>query len=458
MADRPNILIFLPDQHRGDFLPYSNAVLDQLGMNSLPLELPTIRKLMAGGVTFSRAVTPSPLCGPARACLATGRRYPAHGVGDNAKQIPGGVPTYFKNLREAGYEVGTVGKLDLRKGTRFWGINGFTDDHRELGFTRAVDQPGKAQVHKCYLEWPGEPRDPYSRYLYDHGLMETYAHEMSLVRGDGVEAKLSAIPTRLPDEAYADNFEAARALDMLESFPTDKPWHLVVNYSGPHPPWNATESMLSRTRDLDFGQPVGEAAFDSGALTKVRRAYAAAIENIDGLCGRIVDCVAGRGDFENTVVIYTSDHGEMLGDHGKLGKRHPERGSVHIPLVIAGPGVRKGVVSRALVELQDVAATSLDFAGAPSLEGGEDSRSLKALLCGEMADGSLRDFQVSAYGEWRMGFDGRYKLIAETGGAERLYDLENDPWELDNLVGKMPDRAGRIRDRLFLKEDREVFP
>ena len=427
-------------------MPYSNAVLDQLGMNSLPLELPTIRKLMAGGVTFSRAVTPSPLCGPARACLATGRRYPAHGVGDNAKQIPGGVPTYFKNLREAGYEVGTVGKLDLRKGTRFWGINGFTDDHRELGFTRAVDQPGKAQVHKCYLEWPGEPRDPYSRYLYDHGLMETYAHEMSLVRGDSVEAKLSAIPTRLPNEAYADNFEAARALDMLESFPTDKPWHLIVNFSGPHPPWNAAESMLARTRDNHYGLPAGETGFDPDALMSVRRAYAAAIENIDRLCGRILDCVAERGEHEKSLVIYSSDHGEMLGDHGKLGKRFPERGSVNIPMIASGPGVVEGVVSHALVEWQDIAATALEFADAPELEGGVDSCSLKPILLGESE--SFRDFQVSAYGNWRMGFDGRHKLIAEAGSSPRLYNLENDPWELTDLATRMPEKTSDLMGRL----------
>lgn len=423
---KPNILFLFPDTHRGDWMPYDKVTFKQLGMDPLPLRMPNIQSLMNRGVTFTQALTPSPLCAPARACVASGLRYHKTEVKGNKDNYPLERRTFYSVLKENGYRVGGVGKFDLHKPSHWWGLEGWIDELGVLGFTDAVDNAGKMDaVNSGQIE----PKDPYMKYLYEQGLAELHLKDMKN-RGHRTE------PTELPDEAYCDNWLSQNGVNMLREFPKDQPWFLMANFTGPHGPWDITRKMKESVDGIEFPS-ANQCEMDPHQLNSIRQNYAAMLENIDRNIGLLLREVAKRGELDNTIVIYSSDHGDMLGDFNKWGKSKPERGSVHIPLVISGPGIQEGIYSDALVELQDIAATVLDMAGLHMHEA-EDSLTLKQVLIGNQT--SHRNVVISAFeskgqGNWNVISDGTWKLIEE-GNEYRLYNLKNDPWENNNVYKK----------------------
>ena len=181
---------------------------------------------------------------------------------------------------------------------------------------------------------------------------------------------------------------------------------------------------------------------------RIRQNYSAMIENIDRWLGIFQDRLRDRGELDNTVVVYSSDHGEMLGDHGRWGKSVPYQASAGVPLVMAGPGIAQGVRSDALVSLMDLAATFIDYADMPvPLE--MESVSLRPLL--DRGVGQHRDFARSALkvarahaGRFRVVQDHRYKLVDGFFEAIALYDRENDPTESENIAESKPDEVARL--------------
>jgi arylsulfatase A-like enzyme len=166
------------------------------------------------------------------------------------------------------------------------------------------------------------------------------------------------------------------------------------------------------------------------------------LENIDRNIGLILDEVDKRGELDNTIIIYSSDHGEMLGDFESYGKTRPHRGSAKIPLIIAGPNIKEGIYSDALVELQDLTSTIIDYAET-RMEEAKDSISLRPILEGK--DKIHRKYQISALDlskvgikEWKMITDGEFKLVVEDGDAYRLYNLKDDPWENNDISKENP--------------------
>ncbi len=451
---QPNFLFLFPDQHRGDWMPYSETVSCAMGMDPLPLKMPNIRKLMSEGVTFTRAVTPSPLCAPARACLAAGLRYHRCRVPSNGEDYPLDLKTFYTVLREGGYRVGGVGKFDLHKPTLFWGLDGWIGDLEALGFTDGIDNAGKWDGVRSGAQ---EPQDPYLRYLHDNGFIDRYLEDMSIRAKD----ILASHATKLPDEAYCDNWLTRNGLQLIRDFPEDRPWFLQVNFTGPHAPWDVTAQMQEPWKDVCFPLPVGWGEQDQDRIVKVRQNYAAMVENIDRNCGLLINEVKKRGELENTVIIYSSDHGEMLGDHRGFNKSRPERASVHIPLIVSGPEVRHaaapaaaapaGTICDGLVELQDLTNTFMDLAGLEMPEA-EESLSLVPILKGGNAE--HRPCQVSALDGWSMISNGRYKLIVADGDEERFYDLEVDPWETVNLASENQEIVKRMKEQL-VREHRD---
>jgi choline-sulfatase len=451
--DRPNILFVFTDQQRFDW-GGTNA--------DVPVRTPNLDRLADRGVEFTNAVCPSPLCGPSRSCLASGMEYDRCGMLDHTETFPLGTTTYYGRLRdEAGYHVMGCGKFDLTKPDYSqpdpgfdWGVDG---QHRveEWGFSDAVDSAGKWDaIESCTEGDPydptfTEPADPYMAYLADRGFAETHVKDFGR-RKKGVYTVTD--PTPLPEHTYADNWVATTGLELLSRAPTDQPWHLVVNFSGPHAPMDVTEEMYAwyRDPDVDFPAPVdGDGEVDPATHQAIRRNYAAMVENIDRWLGRYVDKLRGRGDLEETLVVFASDHGEMLGDYGRWKKGVPHQPSVGVPMTVAGPGVESLRVDTPATVL-DLHATFCDYAG---LDPGDvDSRSLRPVLGGQRSPADHRDAVYSGYGAWRLAFDGRHKLVtgydpdpdAEDGMAE--HDPGADPLLFD-LTGDAPERHSAADDR-----------
>lgn len=433
----PNFLFLLPDQHRSDWLGCNPA---------LPLRTPNIDRLCARGTRFTRAFTPSPVCAPARACLASGLRYEQCRVPSNNETYPLDLPTYYQRLREAGYRVCTVGKLDLHKDLAKpraeldWGLDG-SRLLKERGFTEGIDNEGKLDGSASYKA-AGKPKGPYLQFLHERGLADIYVKE----HAERHQHK-AAYVTALPDDAYCDNWISENGLRFLSLFPKKQPWHLVVNFTGPHEPMDVTARMRDAWEGVAFPPPLGneQADYAPEDHQRIRRYYAAEIENIDRQVGRFIAAVEARGELDNTVIVYSSDHGEMLGDHGKWGKQSWRTPSAGIPLIAAGPGIRAGVTTGALASLHDVGATFLDYAAAPPLPA-MDARSLRGVLEGRTE--THRAFIRSALGKWRMVFDGHYKLVLGAEQPDMLFDSHADPLECANIAPNRPEVVEQMRRQL----------
>lgn len=416
---RPNILFFFPDQQRPEWLEFNS---------SLDIKTPSLMRLAENGVRFANAITPSPLCAPARACLATGREYWKCRVPDNFTDLPLDMATYYQSLRDVGYRVAGVGKFDLHKNTSDpanldWHLDG-SRLLSEWGFTDGVDNEGKMDGSASFSA-AGGPKGPYLKFLADRNLADAYVEEHKIA-----SQVLGAYTTVLPDDAYCDNWIAENGKCILKAFPKDEPWHLVVNFTGPHSPMDVTPTMRESVENRSYPLPIQNTKHKADDLIRNRQNYAAMIENIDRLIGEMLDVVGEREELDNTIVVYSSDHGEMLGDFDRFGKSVWRYGSAHVPLIVAGPGMKKGVVTKALTDLTDLTATFLDFAGCKPLAE-MDGRSLKALLDGR--ETSHREVVFSGLGPWKMVYDGRYKLVLEEGSAPRLFDLQQDIYEKVNI-------------------------
>lgn len=442
METRPNFLLFFSDQHRGDWMPYPADVKRQMGVEKLDLKMPAIRSLMDRGVCFTCGVSPAPVCAPARACLASGRRYRNCRVYQNNVNYDPALPSFYGLLQKSGYYVTGAGKFDLNKGDLDWG-NGFHDTLRRMGFSDALDSEGKMDaVWAVLMNEPG----PYGKMLEQHGCLKAYVEDM-LHRGRGTD------PAPVPPECYADNWIGQEGRDLIARLPQDSPWFLQLNFSGPHDPWDVTEKMHAAVQARSFPAGAGCPEEERAHNLAVRKNYAAMIENIDSQIGRCLEALQARGMLENTIVIYAADHGELMGDHGLYGKSRPEQGAIHIPLVIDASrwNGKQGLCLHTPVELQDLAATFLDYAGVAVPENWE-SCSLRPLVEGTV--GSVRPFAVSELitrprkgplASFGCVTDGEWKLILRPGEEDRLYHLTEDPFEQKDLARYFPGQVERLR-------------
>ena len=449
MTRRPNILFFFPDQHRGDWTGYRNAQ---------GVRTPNLDELAARGQVFRNALTPSPVCSPARACMAAVAPYDAQPVKHNQHDMDPADPNMYQALRDAGYQVLGCGKFDLLKGSMDWGESGHHgegDDAkiRQLGFTDGIDNAGK---HDFVAGYKKGREEPFQAFLRRHDLLDAHLEDYAKRTGKDRANYTNTAPTPLPDFAYGDNWIAANGLRLLEATSDDAPWFLQVNFNGPHEPMDVTASMQARWQDADFPAPVASSEYDADKHRAIRANYAAMIENIDTHLGRYLDYLASRDWHKDTVVIYASDHGEMLGDHDRWGKVVPYQASVHIPLVLAGPGIEAKPDCLAWVDLVDLATTILDLAGAdfPNAAG--------QVLTGD----SLQSHKVVGLGGWRAIFEDSMKYVlnfdpATAGrslGGEfdpspdapcALYDLAKDPGEREDVAATHPGTVRRLRHALL---------
>ena len=398
-SNPPNILFLFADQYRPDWL----------GTNpDVPVRTPNIAELAERGTQFTNAVCPSPVCNPSRACLASGYEYDRCGTPANNVDFPLSQTTLYERLRdEAGYHVMGCGKFDLTSDFPL-GLSGDHGVHR-WGFTDAIFNPALNNTVRRVRGDPNrEPRDPYTAHLENEGLLETHVEDYE--RRWGAGSWETTFPTPLPDEAYYDNWITRNGLALLDDAPDDQPWYLEVDFQNPHHPWDITEEMHGWYRDPDvtFPDPVDcDLPVSSKAHQEIRRNYAAMVEHLDRCVGRVMERLDARGELDNTLVVFSSDHGEMLGDHGQWQKLSPLQMSVGVPLVCAGPCVANQDPVDDPATILDLHATFLDVAGLNA--GPVDSRSMVPVLTGN--DSVPRDVVYSGLSSWRMVYDGTHKLI-----------------------------------------------
>jgi len=451
-ADRPNLLFFFTDQQRPDWV----------GMDpDVPVRTPNLERLTERGVWFENAVCPSPLCGPSRACLASGMEYddcgmPRHGMEPEFDKSE----THYARLRdEAGYHTMGCGKVLDKYGP---GKRGPEGKYRieEFGLSDGVRNRGKWASAADDLD-PGE--HVYQRYLEDRGLLDAHIRDFDMRWGTRKDNFAATFPTPLDDEAYCDSWLARRGLELIEGAPDDRPWHLEVSFIGPHDPLDVTHEMYEWYRgenavDFPGPAPMGPAdGFDGRTHNEIRRNYAAMVENIDRWVGEYLDYLEETGELENTLVVFASDHGEMLGDHGRWKKHSPYEASVGVPMVVAGPGVEARGGTDEPASVVDLHATFLDYAG---LDHGEvDSRSLRPFLSGETDD--HRDCVHAGLGPWRMVSDGRYKLVEGYDDSQDGYDLIlGDKDQVNEYEALTEEEQRAVREQrptmLFDQKKREV--
>ncbi len=446
-TDRPNVLLIMTDQHRADCI---GAVGNEY------VKTPNLDRLAARGVLMRRAFTNCPVCAPARIALATGLLPSRVGAMGNNAYLPRSARTYYQRLRDEGYRVGSIGKLDLAKPDSYNGRFGDRPCNFGWGFTHPCECEGKMHAGRGSVD-NGGPRGPYNFYLQEKGLLEKFCDDYTARRKAGwaYEAHWDSV---LETEDWEDCYIGRKASEWIRDIPDDFPWHYFVSFVGPHDPFDPPTEYADRWRDAPVPTAIplrreGKShfrqdemhEFDPEIVAITRRQYYASIECIDDQIGLILDALEARGQLDDTYIIFTADHGEMLGDHGRYTKGVMYEGSMAVPLIAAGPGIAGGRVSEALAELIDVNATICELAGLPPQER-IDAKSFAPLLFGRTDE--HRDCVYSEIQRCSALRTARYKYISNPGNVAELYDLQEDPDELNNIAPDRRDIATELRRKM----------
>jgi arylsulfatase A-like enzyme len=455
MAPRPNILLFVSDQQQW-----------QSVCGRSPARSPHVDRLAAEGLRFERPYATVALCCPSRAALLSGQ-FPWHNGVLNQVHVPErtrsdmlpGVRTYSQHLREAGYRLGYAGKWHAswdRLPTDF-GFHDLRAPHgcnpdllRAAGFadTQAGRGPRREIEVECEVTWPGDT--PHLFYGINHG----------------------------PEEATGAYRTTGAGIELLERYAGDPatPWLVTINVVEPHDPYTPLARYAERYDPADVALPASWRDDFAGkpnlnrreaglwaALTEdqVRAAiarYWAYCEQVDAQVGRVLDALERTGQADTTLVVFTSDHGDLAGAHRQFLKGwQPYEETYRVPLVLRWPGVvAPGGVCHRLVQLHDLAHTFAAVAGAAPLEPA-DGRSLLPLLT-DPGDAAWEDVAFCCYygGEFlytqRMVITPRHKYVFNGFDFDELYDLEEDPHELRNALDDPAYAAVRDELRALLYE------
>ena len=442
---RPNVVFIMSDQHRWDFMGYED---------NGETHTPNLDRLGRDGAIFRAAYCGSPLCCPSRQALMSGRYGMNSGCFTNLHELPPGAPTFVRQFRLAGYHTCAVGKTHME--IHAYDSDLCSEEHGafmdSLGFDEVYEISGNGMFQTGI-------RCQYSDFLARNDALED-ALEFYAFWGyfmDKTPGNHAFMPQEwsLDERLQETEFVGARAVEWLRGRGSSTPFFLHVGFAGPHSPVEPAPKFMDQYRDSDEPAPWGEPC--EPWVMDGRRGYRAMISQIDRQVGAIYDCVAEQGELENTVFVFTADHGEMAGDHGRYGKTSFFEGSVRVPLIALAPWIGGGVDSRALVEILDLGRTVCDLCGVQP-HALDQGRSLAPLMRGDTD--SHRDTIYCEMGCDRMLFDGRFKLMwGDPKSDERrlgrlhldkpvnippspgmLYDMEQDPHEFDNLLGRSGSR------------------
>ncbi|MDI6027202.1 choline-sulfatase [Corticibacterium sp. UT-5YL-CI-8] len=419
---RPNILILMADQLNGTLFPDGPAPF---------LHAPNLRALAARSARFANTYTASPLCAPARASFMSGQLPSRTRVYDNAAEFASDIPTYAHHLRRAGYQTCLSGKMHFVGPDQLHGYEErlTTDIYpADFGWTPDYTRPGER------IDW--------------------WYHNLGSVTGAGT----AEITNQLEyDDEVAYN--TTRKLYDLARGHDARPWCLTVSFTHPHDPYVARREFWDLYKDCAELEPkVAPIRFEdqdphsqrlmlasdhasyritSEQVCRSRRAYFAGVSYVDQKIGEILDVLRRTRQDDNTIVVFLSDHGDMLGERGMWFKMSFMEGSARVPLMIAAPGLPAGRVD-APVSTLDVVPTLAELAG---IELGEilpwtDGESLVDVAKGERSRGPVpMEYAAEGTVSPMVGLrDGRFKLTLCDADPAQLFDLDADPHELTNLA------------------------
>ena len=417
---RPNILIVMVDQLTGTLFPDGPADW---------LHAPNLRALADRSTRFANAYTASPLCAPGRASFMSGQLPSRTGVYDNAAEFASAIPTYAHHLRRAGYATCLSGKMH------------FVGPDQMHGFEQRLT----TDIYPADFGWTPDYRKPGER-------IDWWYHNMGSVTGAGV----AEITNQLEyDDEVA--FQAEQKLYDLARGKDARPWCLTVSFTHPHDPYVARRRFWDMYEECDHLQPEvpalpyedhdphAQRIFDANDwrsfditeddIARSRRAYFANISYLDAKIGSLLDVLDRTR--QEAIVVFVSDHGDMLGERGLWFKMNFFEGSARVPLMISAPGMAPGLVADPVSTI-DLCPTLCALAGV-SMEAvmpWTDGESLVPLASGRRRESPVAmeyaaEASVSPLVALRQG---RWKYTNCALDPEQLFDLDADPQELTNLA------------------------
>ena len=428
---KPNILIFMVDQLAGPFFPDGPADW---------LHAPNLKALAARSVRFANSYTASPLCAPARAAFMSGQLPSRTGVYDNAAEFRSDIPTFAHHLRGAGYRTALSGKMH------------FVGPDQMHGFEERLT----TDIYPADFGWTPDYRRPGER-------IDWWYHNMGSVTGAGVAEITNQLEydDEVAFHATQKVYDLARAADA-------RPWMMTVSFTHPHDPYVARRKYWDLYEDCAHLMPqVPTIPFDdqdphsrrilnasdwhSYTLTddmvaRSRRAYFANISFVDDKIGEVL--AALEATRQEAVIVFVSDHGDMLGERGLWFKMNFFEGSARVPLMICAPGLTPGLI-RQPVSTLDVTPTLCDLAGIAldDIRPWTDGTSLLPLATGQGGRRAVpMEYAAEASEAPMVGLrKGRWKLILCPLDPDLLFDLDADPDEMHNLADR-PDHAATLAE------------
>jgi arylsulfatase len=432
---RPNILFVFTDQWRGDCLSVTGHPV---------VETPNLDEIARCGAVFTSAFSPCPSCIAARASLFTGLSPSSHGRLGYQDKVPWRYSdTLAELLAAGGYQTHAVGKTH------------FYPQRLPLGFQSMESYEAMQNLDGDYIndywEWLRE-QSGGRLHEFDHGLQSN---------------SWCARPSHLPEELHNNTWVATRSLDFVRNRDTSRPFFLFASFHRPHPPIDPPQVFWDMYKDRQLLPPaVGDWAgqhdlpvtgvnawhgrLPTEMLDRSRRGYYAQIAHIDNQIGRMLNMMRRELKTGPTWIIFSSDHGEMLGDHHLFRKAYPYQGSARVPMIICPPGgplsgeanaKLDGFKRQTPVNLTDLYPTILEIAGIEP-PARTEGKSLLPLIDGpDELEG--REYVHGEHSQcYSPGMDnqfltdGRWKYAWQPhDGREHLFDLENDPGEIHDLSG-----------------------
>ena len=457
--ERPNIVLIMTDEMRGDCM----------GIAGHPdVKTPYIDSLATQGIYFPNAYSACPSCVPARASLHTGLS-PRHtgrvGYQDRVDWNYGS--TMAGELSRAGYYTQCVGKMHVHP------------LRNNLGFHNV-------ELHDGYLHEYRYPDVPYSE---NQQVADDYFYWLKNEKGIACDANDTGLdcngwvarPWMYAEKYHPTNWVADRSIDFLRRRDPRQPFFLMASFVRPHAPYDAPQYYFDLYKDKELAPPIKGDWDDTDALQELgslynsctgpkdpelirqqQIGYYACITHVDHQIGRILQALVEHKLMDNTVILFTSDHGEMLSDHGWCRKCLPYRGSAGIPMIISGPerliGTRNRV-DHSLVELRDVMPTCLDIAGAP-IPSHLDGESMLHPIQRESLHGEHTFHFNNASNQFIVTPTDKFIWFTEKN-IEQYFDLEKDPLETHNAINdpEYQPRIAQLRQQLaqLLKDSEEGY-